>query len=346
MSVSFLKIAASACAGAAIMVAGFMSTPVNASEVVTLRFGSAFAPGSMNNRVSVPRFIAAVEAAAEGTLRIEHYPGGTIGRNPAQQLQMVENGVIDIAEVVVAHTPARFPEMGLFELPFLAESNVEAGLAAYRMYERGLFSGLDNLMLVGIIMTGPYGISMTSPIESIADLRGKRLRVAGPIQTDIVTRLGATPVGNVGAPQIAENISRGLLDGALMAPGNLLNFRIADPAKNHLFDLPLGNVAVIFPMRRDTFESLPPKAQEAFITYSGEWFTRVLGEGLDRQEAETVATITGDAEHTVHAWSGAQIEEVRALLEPVKAEYDVVGPSGVNLYQELLSALAEVRAGN
>ncbi|MEO3388193.1 TRAP transporter substrate-binding protein DctP [Mesorhizobium sp. CAU 1741] len=316
----------------------------HAQEAVTLRFASAFSPMSANNQISVPAFIAAVEEASEGTLKIEHFPGGTIGGSPVQQLAMVEAGTADIAEVVVAYTPNRFPELGLFELPFLAESNVEAGLAAYKLYEKELVSGLDGLMLVGVIMSGPYGTSATSPLESLSDLSGLRIRAAGPIQTDIVTRLGGTPVGNVPAPGIAENISRGLLDGTLMTPGNLYNFRIADAAKHHHWELPLGSVGVIFPMRRDTFENLPPKAKEAFETYSGEWFTRVLGENLDTQQQEAEDQVRADAEHTVHSWSEEDLAEARTLLEPVKDQYDVENSDGVNVYREILAAFEDVRA--
>ena len=78
-------------------------------------------------------------------LSVEHYPGGTLGKGPVQQLSMVENSVTDIAEVVVAYTPGRFPELSVFELPFLVENNVEAGLAAMIMYEDGVLSDFDEL---------------------------------------------------------------------------------------------------------------------------------------------------------------------------------------------------------
>ncbi|MEY8841240.1 TRAP transporter substrate-binding protein [Cribrihabitans sp. XS_ASV171] len=333
-------------AGAMGLAAAIVAGPVAAQDTATLRFSSAFSPMSANNRISVPAFIEAVEKASEGTLKIEHYPGGSLGKSPVQQLSMVENGITDIAEVVVAYTPGRFPELSVFELPFLAESNVEAGLAAYSMYEKGLLSDFDDLMLVGIIMTGPYALSSTDPIASMDDLAGKRLRVAGPIQTEMASLMGATPVGNVPAPQIAENISRGLLEGAMMAPGNLYNFRIADAAKHHMWDLKLGSVAVIFPMRRDTYENLPPKAKEAFDTYSGAWFTRVLGEGLDTQQEEAKAKIAADPEQTVHEWTDEQVEEARALLQPVVDEWNQPNENGVNLYEEAVSALEAVRAQN
>ena len=317
-----------------------------AQETVTLRFASAFSPMSTNNKDSVPAFIDAVEKASEGTLKIEHFPGGTLGGSPVQQLSMVEAGTADIAEVVVAYTPNRFPELGVFELPFLAESNVEAGLAAYKLYEKHLLSGLDDLMLVGVIMSGPYGISTTEPIAKLADLSGKRIRAAGPIQADIVARLGAAPVGNIPAPGIAENLSRGLIGGTLMTPGNLFNFRIADAATHHNWQLALGNVGVIFPMRKETFEKLPPKAKAAFQKYSGEWFTRVLGENLDKQQKEAEEKIRADSGQTVHEWSKDDIAKARALLDPVKEKYDAENGKGINIYREIEAALKEVRAGN
>ena len=310
---------------------------------ISLRWSSFVSPKSTNNAVAVPAFAKAVEEASEGTLKIEHYPGGTLGKGPVQQLSMVENRVADIAEVVVAYSPGRFPELSIFELPFLARNNVEAGLAAWKLYERGLLSDFDELMLVGIIISGPYGVSTTKPIESIEDLAGLRLRAAGPIQNEIVSRLGAVPVGNIPAPAIAENISRGVIDGTLMAPGNLYTFRIADAARHHNFDMKLGSIAVIYPMRRDTYEKLPPKAKAAFDRYSGEWLTRLLGEGLDGQHTGAVQKLRSDGGHTIHEWDAATVANSRELLAPIVQAHDKADENGVNLYREVLAAIEEVR---
>lgn len=317
----------------------------DAQDTQVLRWASAFSPMSINNRVSVPAFQDAVEEASGSALKIEHYAGGALGKGPVQQLSMVENGVTDIAEVVTAYSPGRFPELSIFELPFLAQNNAEAGLAALQLYEKGLLSDFDDLKLAGIIISGPYGISANKPLAMLEDLKGLRLRAAGPIQTAMVQALGAVPVGNIPAPQIAENISRGLIDGTLMAPGNLYNFRIADAAKHHLFDLQLGSVAVIFPLRKAAYEDLSDKAKAAFDTYAGEWLTRTLGENLDKQEAEAIEKIKTDPEHTVHQWSEGDVAEARELLAGVAAEWDTEN-NGVNLYEEVQAALDSVRASN
>ena len=337
------RFATVAFAAAAMASVAAISAPLAQDKTVSLRWASFVSPKSTNNAVAVPAFAKAIEKASEGTLKIELYAGGTLGKGPVQQLSMVENKVADVAEVVVAYSPGRFPELSIFELPFLVKNNVEAGLAAWKLYEKGLLSDFDDLMLVGIIISGPYGVSTTRPVKSIGDLRGLRLRAAGPIQNEIVSRLGAVPVGNIPAPAIAANISRGVIDGTLMAPGNLYTFRIADAAQHHNFDMKLGSVAVIFPMRRDTYNNLPPKAKAAFDRHSGEWLTRQLGEGLDRQHAGAVKKLRSGGGHIIHEWDAATVAKARELLAPIVAKHDKANAKGVNLYREVLAAIKEVR---
>ncbi|QIE57525.1 TRAP transporter substrate-binding protein [Pikeienuella piscinae] len=323
---------------------GALAAPAFAAdETVTLRWASFVSPMGATNRLVIPEWKEKIEAASEGTLKIEHYPGGTLGKSPLQQLSMVESGVADIAEVVVAYTPGRFPELAVFETPFLVENNLEAGLAAYKMYEKGLLSDFDDLMLVGIIISGPYGLALNEPLTGPEALEGKRIRAGGPAQTAIVEAMGATPIGNVPAPQIAENISRGLLDGALMAPANLYTFRIADAAFHHNWDVKFGSVAVIFPMRRDKYESLPPKAKAAFDEFTGEYLARKMGEAMDRLEAESKAKIRADDRQTVHEWDDATIAKVREAVAPVTAEWDKPNENGVNVYEEAQKAIEEAR---
>ncbi|MEQ8370027.1 MAG: TRAP transporter substrate-binding protein [Alphaproteobacteria bacterium] len=311
-----------------------------------LRIGSFTPVTGVNNVKSVPAFIEAVEAASNGALTIEHYPGGSLGPSPVAQLKLVEDGVADIAEVVASYTPGRFPELSIFELPFLADNNLEGGLAAWEMYERGYLSGFEDLMLVGIIESGPYGIHGNFPINSLDDLRGKKIRAAGPIQGEIVRRLGAVPVGNIPATQIAESISRGLLDGTLMTISGIYGFGIAEVATHHLPEIELGSVSVPYPMRRDRYEALSPEAKAAFDEYAGAWFTRVLGENLNANEAEFRGTLASDPTHTIYTWSVAEMNKARALLAGIEAEWDQPNAAGVNLYQELQQILADVRIMN
>jgi TRAP-type C4-dicarboxylate transport system substrate-binding protein len=317
-----------------------------AAEPTVLKFASFVSPKSINNRVSVPAFIKAVEEASEGTLKIQHYPGGTLGSNPATQLKLVEDGVVDIAEVVAAYTPGRFKELELFELPFVFGNSLEAGLTAQQMYDKGHLSGFDKIELMGIIEVGPYTLHANQPMKTPEDVAGMKIRAGGPTQVEIVKRLGAVPIGGVSATKIAENISRRVLDGALMDDGNLINFRISDAAKYHVINVPLGNVTVLFPMNKEKYESLPEKAKAALDKYRGAWFTNLLNTNLDKQIAESREKLSKDGKHEIGMWSEEQLASVKEKMSGIEEGWNVKSDAGVNLYQEMLSIRDTIRAKN
>ncbi|MEP4422289.1 MAG: TRAP transporter substrate-binding protein [Nitratireductor sp.] len=328
---------------AAMLLGSAFVQPALAESPVVLKFASAFPPGTKTNSISIPAFIEAVEKASGGTLKIEHYPGGTLGAGPTTQLKLVEDGVVDIAEVVASYTPGRFPELEMFELPFVFENTREASLTAYALYEKGLFTGFDELELVGIAEVGPYYLHSKKELATVDDISGQKLRAGGPVQGAVVKAMGGVPVGGMPATQIAENISRNVVDGTLMDVGNMFNFRIADAAGYHVINAPLGNVAVMFPMRKDTYESLPPKAKAAFDKYRGMWFSNVLSENLDKQNEESAARLAADAEHNMVEFSDEDIETLKGAFSGLKERWEA-DKDGVNLYQEMLSARDAVRA--
>jgi TRAP-type C4-dicarboxylate transport system substrate-binding protein len=163
------------------------------------------------------------------------------------------------------------------------------------------------------------------------------------VQGSVAEALGAVAVGGIPAPQIAENISRGVVDGSPMDLGNVYNFRIADTAKYHVINVPLGNVAVLFPMNKAKYDSLPPEAKAAFDQFSGEWFTRILAENLDKQNAQSLATLGGHADHELISFSDVDVTTVEETLAPL-AEPFRTAREGVDLYEEMIIARDAVRA--
>ncbi|MEW9674519.1 TRAP transporter substrate-binding protein, partial [Ammoniphilus sp. 3BR4] len=57
------------------------------------------------------------------------------------------------------------------------------------------------------------GIRSTSPIRSLEDLKGKKIRMAGLIQSQLAQEVGATPV-TLATTEIYEALQRGVVDGA------------------------------------------------------------------------------------------------------------------------------------
>jgi len=92
----------------------------------TLRFASFEPPVAFLTKNVFTPWAKQVGDASKGTIKVKIYSGGTLGRSPAQQLKLVEDGVADIAWVIPGYTPGRFQEGTVGELPFLVQSS-EAG---------------------------------------------------------------------------------------------------------------------------------------------------------------------------------------------------------------------------
>ncbi|QJW85347.1 TRAP transporter substrate-binding protein DctP [Ramlibacter terrae] len=223
-------------------------------------------------------------AASGGTLQIDMFAGGTLGRNPLQQLKLVTDGIADIGWIVLPYTPGRFDDTEIVGLPFLSTSATEAGLALHRLYAAGMLVGFEGLKFPALGATPPVVIHANQPIRVPADLKGKRVRLSGDHLTKVVDALGGAPV-QLGGGQIAEALSRGVVDMTLNNWGFVGDFKVNEVSSHHL-DIPLGAVAVGIVMRQDRYAALPPQARAAIDKFSGEAPARKLGEAFDRQEKE------------------------------------------------------------
>ena len=80
------------------------------AQQIKLKFSSFEPPtAALTARVMTP-WAAEVSKASGGNLQIDMYPGGILGRNPLTQLKLVQDGVADIAWIVLAYTPGRFDD--------------------------------------------------------------------------------------------------------------------------------------------------------------------------------------------------------------------------------------------
>ena len=177
-----------------VAVAMLTALPALAEETVTLKYSSFLPASTVNNARSVPALIAKLDELSDHTLKIEHYPGGALVSGGEVQMKLVQDGVADIAEIPIPYTPGRINGLDVFELPNLALSNSDGALASLKLIDAGLIEGMDDLIAIGMLQSGPYYIHTKKPVARLADLRGMKLRVSGKMQAQIVSRLGAVPV--------------------------------------------------------------------------------------------------------------------------------------------------------
>jgi TRAP-type C4-dicarboxylate transport system substrate-binding protein len=323
--------------------ATLMSPPLAAADAVKLKFSSFEPPmANITAKVLTP-FAKSASAASGGTLQIDMFAGGTLGRNPTQQLKLVTDGVADIAWVVLPYTPGRFDDTEIVGLPFLTTNAVEASVALQRLYAADKLVGFKGLKVLALAATPPVGVHGNVTVRLPADLKGKRVRVSGDHLTRVVEALGGAPVQLAGG-QIAEALSRGVVDMTLNNWGFVGDFKVTEVTKQH-FTVPLGSVAVAVLMQQDKFDALPPQARAALSQASGELLARQLGEAFDRQETEVRERTAQSGKNQVVAPSAAELADWKRQIDPINEAWRTAKPRNQATHAAFVAELQRVRAG-
>ena len=155
-----------------------------------------------------------VEEATEGrvTVNIENS-----SNNPGQLFEVVEDSVADASFSFNGFVPGRFELEQIVELPGLGANAEAASLAYWRTYQKYLQAAneFDGLEVIGLFTHGPGVMHTSFPVNSLDDLKGKKIRIGGGVQAEIGKRLGVIPVAAPGN-KVYELLQTGVVDGAFM----------------------------------------------------------------------------------------------------------------------------------
>lgn len=314
----------------------------NSQQVTTLKFAD-FSPDRefIFNNVIKP-FANEVEKATNGSLKIELYPNGALGRAPAQQAQLVLDGVADIAFVVPPFTPGRFPDTGTIELPGLFKNFAEATTVFTRMVNSGLIRDYNNYVILAAWTTPPFSIHGTKPIKTINDLRGKKIRASGTMQNDTLKALGAVAVA-IPPTEVPEAIARRTIDATTSQPAVIYDFGY-DRVTHDDYFIRLGVVPLVVLMNKAKFNSLSPAQQDALRSHGLKWAEKIYIDKYSKYENELVSRMRSDPRRTV-VFPSVDDENVadRAFQETIK-EWIKQRPGNQNLYVAAEKELKQFRA--
>jgi C4-dicarboxylate-binding protein DctP len=168
------------------------------------------------------QMVAEVAKRTQGTLTIAINPGGKVLYPGQASLDAVRNKTVPLAFINSAFLQSIDADLGFLNLPFtitdqlMAKPGVAEGvLALVRSYvePRGL--------TVFALMRGADTIVIfrNRQVRTPDDMKGLRIRVAGPgVYQDIVRSLGAAPVV-FPAIEMGAALARGAMDGIITSPG-------------------------------------------------------------------------------------------------------------------------------
>lgn len=281
------------------------------ADTVTLRFDS-WVPKHFVNTELLPVWTKQVEEATEGRVKINvSFPPGA---PPPTMFDRVKDGVADLAWGLHGYTPGRFELTEMAELPFLDASSEVVSVAYWRAYEKYLAKADEHrgTTLVGLSVATPGVLHTKFPVNSLADLKGKKFRVPGGIAAIIAERLGIVGV-QAPAPKVYEMLQQGVIDGVFMPPETSNSFKLKEVTK-YMNSVPGGLYFTSFFIvgNPDALGKLSEKDRAAFMKVSGENLSRIWGQIWDKQDppAKKAAEELGVKISTVSPEVSKQIHEL------------------------------------
>jgi len=200
-----------------------------------------------------------LEKGSGGRLTVKRFPSAQMGPTPAHY-DFARTGQADVSWFLHGGTPGRFPLTEIINLPFMVGSS-EIGTKVLNdpglrgKYLDAEHKGIKVLMLFTHQPGGPH--TTKKAIRNLDDFKGLRLRFASPTVRDLVAALGATPVG-VPPTEIAEQLSKGTIDGAFMDYGGVgIAFKLGGTIK-YSTELYAYVTSFGLGMNEDFWAKLPP----------------------------------------------------------------------------------------
>ena len=244
------------------------NTPVSISTPPELLRFSTMAPARSHIvREVVQPFVDALNENGQGRVVVEHYPGPVLGK-PNRQYDVVSQGVVDIAVVVVSYKPERFKRFGFLGIPYSYHSSASASTAIWQMIECGYFQKeLDGLIPLSLWVSRPNAVHTDFPIDGPQSLHGKKIRVVSKYQALALENLGAVGVA-MPITDAVEALRKGIVDGILSDYSAARAYGITESAKNHL-SVPLGGTLMLIAMNEQRFLNLDEAAKKSIVEVSG-----------------------------------------------------------------------------
>jgi TRAP-type C4-dicarboxylate transport system substrate-binding protein len=324
-------------------VPSLLATRAIAAEPHVIRFGN-MVPATAGQVVDIfEPWFDKVEKDSAGAVKFEKFYGGALVRSYAKQYEALINGMQDGANVITSYTESLFPDFGLFSLPFMFQGAgaKEGAYAGWKLYEKGLIRGLDKVKVLAVFTNDNSGIHLADEIRTLDELKGLKVRAAGPGEADLIKITGATPV-SLAISQVAESLHRKVIDGALNGWSALDTFRITPLTKSHV-DMPFGVRSFFIALHKEKYEALPPIGRKAIDSNSGFELSMKFGRYWEREGAELRAKLA--KEHVVLAPKGEALKAWQAKFRNMQQRWiDEDKAHRQRMFDEAEKMLAQFRA--
>jgi TRAP-type C4-dicarboxylate transport system substrate-binding protein len=225
MKIVLLAVALLAAGGAAVRPA-----PATAqAKPIVWNLPTVAAP-TYYHTVNYQAWAAKVKEKSGGRMEIRIHPASSLYPGP-ELIPAVLDGRTEIGTVLASYLTDVLLEMGPLELPFMTSSIEEHKKAALQL--RPFYTEMlakKGLKLLSINTWPSQQLFSTAPIRTVADWKGKKIRVYGADSANVTRLLGGAPI-NIAFGEVYSALEKRTVDGAMTSATNAEPMKFFEVAK-------------------------------------------------------------------------------------------------------------------
>jgi len=239
---------AAACTSAAAQTKWDMPTPYPATNFHT---------------ENIAQFIADVDKATGVKLKIQLHANASLFKAPEIK-RAVQGGQAQIGEILISGYSNEDPIYGVDSVPFLATSYADAEKlwkASNKAIEDRFAK--QGLMVLYSVPWPPQGIYSSKPLNSIADMKGLKMRTYNPYTSRIAELAGAQPV-TIQVAELAQAFATGAVNANITSGATGYDTKAWEVVKNY-YDTQAWLPKNIVFVNKAAFDALDKPTQQALL---------------------------------------------------------------------------------
>jgi TRAP-type C4-dicarboxylate transport system substrate-binding protein len=236
-----------------------VTTATTTQQPIVLKFLDQYATGTAAAQQS-ELLGKCITDATGGRVQFTYFHAESLGKAP-DFLTLLNGGVTDVVNVTPGAYPAQFDVETYFNLPGIGISSRTIGIdVLWSLYNKGYLTGVKNFKVLAFNPTPAFEIFTKQKVNTVADLKGLKIRTGDPIVRNFLDSVGAVGT-SMTSSEVYMAIDRGTLDGTLTSEEFIFNTKMYEVAKNCVASpkIAIGSIFII--MNKSVWDKIPADVQ-------------------------------------------------------------------------------------
>lgn len=290
--------------------------------------------------MGMENFKSLVEAKSGGQLKVNLFPGGTLGSDQAN-VSALQGGTLEMVTMNSGILANQVKEFAVWDFPFMFNNSKEADAIIDGPFGQSMHKKLETKGLMGLAyyeLGFRHITNSKRPISKLEDLEGLKLRVIpNPINVDWVKALGANPTP-LPFPELYGALEQKAIDGQENPVSVILANKLYEVQKHLVLSNHQYNPQSVL-ISKKFWDKLTP-AQQKIVADAAKESARYQREQARGQVAGALAELKKNGMQVTEL-PMTEVAKLRDKMRTVTAKYAV--NAGQDTVQALQAELAKVR---